>query len=106
ERLKNKQALHAELESTFRTWQRDLLCQTLMDNKVPIAPINTVPEALSLEHVQHRNMLVRMNNYQGLGNPITFPDIPNGPVLPPPKFGQHNATIKTQLNQQTTQNKK
>lgn len=101
-RLKNREALHAELETTLGAWQRDILCQKLMDNKVPVAPINTVPEALTLEHAAHRNMLVRMNNYQGLGNPIKFPNILNGPILQPPKFGQHNVAIKTQLNQKTT----
>lgn len=97
DRLKNRQSLHDELDKTLNTWSRDALCKKLMDNKVPIAPINTVPEALNLEHVKHRKMWIQQENYQGLGMPIKFPGLPSQTLLRPPKFGQHNEAIKTQL---------
>lgn len=105
-RLHNRMALHQELEQTFSTWSRDALCKKLMGNKVPIAPINTVPEALGLEHVKHRKMLVQKNSYQGLGNPIKISGASSDTYLSPPKFGQDNAVIKGFLNKHITQNKK
>lgn len=96
-RLQNRLALHKELESTFSTWLRDDLCKELMDNKVPIAPINTVPEALGLEHTKHRQMRVQQGGYQGLGAPIKVAGSNSGTYLSPPKFGEHDSEIKKRL---------
>src|SRR5699024_7837176 len=96
-RLQNRLALHKELESTFSTWSRDDLCKELMDNKVPIAPINTVPEALSLEHTKHRQMRVQQGGYHGLGAPTKVSGSNSGTYLSPPKFGEHDSEIKTRL---------
>lgn len=97
-RLQNRLSLHKELESEFSTWSRDDLCKELMDNKVPIAPINTVPEALGLEHTKHRQMIVQQGAYQGLGKPAKVSSSSSDVHVRPPKFAEHDSAIKARLN--------
>ena len=93
-RLTNRDMLREKIEAAFAKWEKAELCATLMDEGIPAGPVNTVPEALSQPHAQHREMLVEREDYRGLGLPIRMTRSPGKPGDAPPAFDQ-DREIKT-----------
>lgn len=89
-RLVHRDALRTEIEAAFAGREKAGLCQRLMDEGIPAAPVNTVPEALNHPHARHRGMLVERPGYRGLGVPIRLHGSPGEPGNNPPRFNQNN----------------
>jgi len=104
-RLAHREALRTEIEAAFAHYRKAELCQQLMDEGIPAAPVNTVPEALEHPHARHRDMRVERAGYRGLGLPIRLSASPGRPGTNPPHFNQH-AQLKENLSLPETASQK
>ena len=96
-RLTHRDELRAEIEASLAQYEKGTLCEQLMAQGVPAAPINSVSEALEHPHARHRGMRVERPGYQGLGLPIKLHGSPGQAGDNPPKFNQ-NASLRERLN--------
>ncbi len=99
-RLRNREALRAEIEAAFAQRSKVELCQQLMKEGIPAAPVNTVPEALQHAHTQHRGMLAEEGGYRSLGVPIRLHGSQGKPGTRPPRFDEH-AALKHAISKET-----
>jgi CoA:oxalate CoA-transferase len=85
ERTRHADELQTELEKVLRT-QSAAYWQKLLDSAgVPCAVVQTVAEAVEMEQIAARNMIVRADDLPMTGNPIKlsgFPESPTRPVAP------------------------
>ena len=92
-RLQHRCELRLEIEAVLAHRERETLCRELMHSGVPVGPVNTVPEAFAQAHAQHRHMRVKRDGYQGIGVPVRLSRTPGMAGSPPPRFGQHAASV-------------
>ena len=92
-RLQHRCELRLEIEAVLAHRERETLCRDLMHSGVPVGPVNTVPEAFAQAHAQHRHMRVERDGYRGIGVPVRLSRTPGVPGSPPPRFGQHAASV-------------
>jgi crotonobetainyl-CoA:carnitine CoA-transferase CaiB-like acyl-CoA transferase len=78
-------ALKAALEERLQLFACKPLADQLIRAGVPCAPIQDVKAALSDAHTQHRQMVVKMDDYQGIASPIKLSRTPASYRLAPPK---------------------
>jgi crotonobetainyl-CoA:carnitine CoA-transferase CaiB-like acyl-CoA transferase len=95
-RVHNRQALREEIERSIATATRADLCNRLMKNGVPAGPVNSMAEAISQPHAQHRQMEVRREHYHGLGVPVRLRDNPGQAGAAPRTFNADAAEILEQ----------
>ncbi|THU05041.1 CoA transferase [Lampropedia puyangensis] len=72
----HRQALKALLQSHLASSNARELADALMAAGVPAAPVLDVAQALNHAHTQHREMVVRIGDYQGLGAPVKLSQTP------------------------------
>lgn len=101
DRLKNKDALYFVLEETFIQKSGEEWLE-IMEDRVPIGPINTVDMALNDPQVLFRNMVVETTHRSGekmklLGNPIKMSGAEEREFTPPPALGEHTDQILSEL---------
>jgi len=85
-RIAHRQALREEIERSIGAMTRQHLCDGLMKNGVPAGPVNSIAEAISQPHAQHRQMEVRRGDYRGLGIPVRLRDNPGQAGAAPRPF--------------------
>ena len=85
-RIEHRQALREEIESSLGAMTKSDLCARLMVKGVPAGPVNSVSEAISQPHAQHRQMVVRRDGYQGIGVPVRLMRTPGQPGTSPRRF--------------------
>jgi crotonobetainyl-CoA:carnitine CoA-transferase CaiB-like acyl-CoA transferase len=85
-RIEHRQALREEIERAIGATNRSDLCSMLMAKGVPAGPVNSVSEAISQPHAQHRQMMVRRDEYQGIGLPVRLMRSPGEPGANPRPF--------------------
>lgn len=79
-RVENRDALMATLSEITTQWHLTELNQLLIDNAVPVAPINTVEDALNDKHVAARKLVIECTrtggakSVPGIRTPIIFSD--------------------------------
>jgi formyl-CoA transferase len=96
-RVRNYDALRAEITEAFKARPRDEWLALLLEHDVPVAAINTIPEALADEQAQ----FLGIAEYVGEGerrvglakSPIDFSGTAYRAELPPPDIGEHNTAI-------------
>ena len=98
ERLRNRDALVAELEPTLATRKADDWIEALLAAGVPAAPILGYDEALVSEQARARNMVMEMEHpvegtIRQLGFPVKLHGTPQQLRRPPPLLGQHTEEI-------------
>lgn len=98
QRMQNRDALTAELESALRSRDTEAWVQLLLDAGIPAAPIQNYEQSCSDPHTVARDMVVTMDHpvegkVQGLGIPIKLSDTPGKIRLPPPLLGQHTDEV-------------
>ncbi|MDC0074871.1 CoA transferase [Alphaproteobacteria bacterium] len=69
------------------------IAEQLLKAGVPAGPILDIKGILEHPHTQHRKMVVKKDNYQGLGIPIKFERTPGSIRFPPPLFSEHTREI-------------
>jgi crotonobetainyl-CoA:carnitine CoA-transferase CaiB-like acyl-CoA transferase len=96
-RLKNKQALWELLESAFATQAAAHWIPLLEEHSVPVALIQSVPEALAHARTSERSMILALQNedhsIEVVGNPIKFVGAEAAPSRFPPKKGEDDARV-------------
>lgn len=95
-RVANRDALRGEIERTLADKNVDTLCATLMANGIPAGVVNSIPQAFEHAHTAHRDMRVRIHDYQGVGIPVKLDRTPGTARLKPPRYGEHADTILAQ----------
>ncbi|WP_214105255.1 CaiB/BaiF CoA transferase family protein [Acrocarpospora catenulata] len=93
DRVVNVGALTAELGAVFASWDRDELADRLLRVGVPAAPVNDVAAALSSAQAEHREMVVRLGEYTGVGIPLKLSATPGSVARPPAALGEHTREV-------------
>lgn len=100
-RLKHKDELYAILEKVFleKTGEEWL---AFLEKRIPVAPINSIDQALSDPQTLSRNMVVEVeyeNNkkLKIVGNPIKMSEVEQEVFNRPPRLGEHTEEILTKL---------
>jgi alpha-methylacyl-CoA racemase len=84
--------------STFMTRPRNEWIDELWDRQVCIAPVRTIEEAFSDEHVHHRQMVTAVDtpgvgSTPQIGVPVKFSETPGSVRFGAPLLGQHTAEL-------------
>jgi crotonobetainyl-CoA:carnitine CoA-transferase CaiB-like acyl-CoA transferase len=90
DRVRARNELKPELEKLLVQWNCDELAEKLIRNGVPCGPVRTVDQVLAHPHTAHRNMLVEIGDYRGIGAPIKMSRNRPSYRLKPPQLGEHN----------------
>ncbi|MEG0920342.1 MAG: CoA transferase [Comamonas sp.] len=76
QRSVNRVTLKPLLEQAFAALDGVQLADDLMATGVPAAPVLNVAQALQAPHTLHRELVVKMGNYTGLGAPVKLSRTP------------------------------
>ena len=95
QRSVNRIELKTLLEDALLAFDGLSLADALMAIGVPAAPVLTVAQALEHPHTEHREMIVRMGDYQGLGAPIKLSRTPASYRFAPLSEGRDFLTAGT-----------
>lgn len=88
QRSVHRAVLKPLLEQAFAAHDGVPLADALMAIGVPAAPVLNVEQALQHPHTLHRDMVVRMDGYQGLGAPVKLGRTPASYRFAPLSEGQ------------------
>ncbi|MBO9332525.1 CoA transferase [Achromobacter xylosoxidans] len=91
DRLRNRQALRADLSALLAGFDAAELADRLLRNGVPAAAVLTVDQALAHPHTRHRGMVLEQGDYRGVGSPIKLSRTPATLRRLPPDLGAEGA---------------
>jgi crotonobetainyl-CoA:carnitine CoA-transferase CaiB-like acyl-CoA transferase len=102
DRMVNRAALVAELESALAHRDTAQWVQALLDARVPVGPINDYEQVLADPHTRAREMVVEMEHpvegtVRGLGIPVKLSETPGRIRRAAPLLGEHTAEILREL---------
>ena len=97
DRIGNLKALSELLSEKIAPLTKNELAQDLIARGVPASAIRDVREVLDDEHVRHREMVVEMGDYRGVGFPIKLTDTPASVRQAPRAKGADTHTVLTSL---------
>lgn len=92
-RVRNRDALAQVLEQALAGQDGMELSARLIRNGIPAAPVLDVEEALHHPHTAHRNMNVKIEEYEGLGAPSHLTVSAATYRRKPPSFSQHTEEV-------------
>ena len=87
ERIAHREELTAELGRLLADRDGAEASAALLAGGVPAAPVQDVPAVLTDPQVLHREMVVELDGYRGLGVPVKLARTPGGARSAPPRFG-------------------
>lgn len=98
ERLANSSELLALLEKPFLAKTAQQWMDAFLDASIPAGVVNTLDLALSNAQVQHRDMVMSLEDDVGhrirvVGNPIKFDGADTTPRHYPPRLGQDTEAV-------------
>ena len=98
DRLTNREALKAELETAMQRWPLDELIARLEAHDVPCGRVRTIAEAIEDPQLRARNMVLAIEHpdlgtIANLGNPVKLSRSPSVVRLPPPRLGEHTDEV-------------
>ena len=101
-RISNYGELRAILDAELRKLTRAEASELLAKYELPVGPINTVAEVLEDPHVHAREMVKELTHpeygpLRYLGIPVKLSGTPGELQGPPPRFGEHNRNVLTEL---------
>jgi CoA:oxalate CoA-transferase len=102
DRLTHRDELIPILQQEFSKWNIEELDAALVNAGVPVAPINSIDEALNNAQIRHREMVVKVRHRSGaefstLGTPIKPDDAIGGEFFSPPGLGQDSESVLREL---------
>ncbi len=100
DRLDNRAVLKQELERILGQHSVDEVVDLLRRASVPSGRVRSIAEAVDDPQLIAREMLLEYPELPGLklpGNPVKLSESPAGCALPPPRLGQHNEEILSEL---------
>jgi crotonobetainyl-CoA:carnitine CoA-transferase CaiB-like acyl-CoA transferase len=99
-------ATHTEdlIRPAVEKWAADKsrlqVCDALGAKRIPAGPCFTPAEVIADEHVERRNMLVKMERVDGVdepvlipGNPVKLSEVAEGPETRVPWVGEHTSEV-------------
>jgi crotonobetainyl-CoA:carnitine CoA-transferase CaiB-like acyl-CoA transferase len=89
--------LGIELEATLTTDTRDAWVEKLRAHQVPTGPINTIPEALEWAAEMEIDATLTHGSFTGVRSPIVIDGARLDTTAAPPRLGEHNAEIRTEM---------
>ena len=103
DRVINRMALKADLESAFDRFTLDGLIERLEAHKVPCGRVRTIAEAIADPQVAARNMLPTffldgIGEVTTLGTPVKLSRTPAEVSLAPPGLGEHTEEVLDELD--------
>jgi crotonobetainyl-CoA:carnitine CoA-transferase CaiB-like acyl-CoA transferase len=106
DRLANRAALKAELESSFERYGLQAVTDRLVAHKVPCGRVRTIVDAIADPQVMVREMLVSLNGTEhdpviNLGTPVKLSRTPAALVTAPPRLGEHTDEVLRALDDDT-----
>jgi formyl-CoA transferase len=98
DRIKNYDALHAELSAVFRSGRREHWLRLLEREDVPACPINDLAEVFSDPQVQALGLVARVPHpkhgyVEVIRNGVRLSDTPTSVHSSAPELGQHNSEL-------------
>jgi len=90
DRLAAREDLKAELEALMADKDGSQLADELIRAGVPCGPVRTIDQVLDHPHTFHREMVVEIDGYRGVGSPIKMSRSKPAYRTKPPKLGEHN----------------
>ena len=101
-RAENYHYLKPILEAWVKSKKRDELVKLLIENDVPVAPVQRVDDIFKCPQVKDREMLVEVNHpiagsLQIVGPPVKFSKTPGRVTKPAPLLGEHTEEILRDL---------
>jgi crotonobetainyl-CoA:carnitine CoA-transferase CaiB-like acyl-CoA transferase len=102
ERIKNRAVLVPWLQSIFAQKTAAVWLEKFAAAEIPVAPINTVAEAVNDAQTRARGLIVQLEHptigtAKSMANPIRLSGTPVTYRLPPPLLGEHTADILRSL---------
>ncbi|WP_436348483.1 CaiB/BaiF CoA transferase family protein [Natronorubrum sp. FCH18a] len=100
-RIENQEALVDEVGDELRTWDRDAVVDALLEENVPVAPVNRPSDLLSDEHLEEADVLTTVDGtHRGerrrlrtVQTPIRGDRISTEQRLDPPALGEHSRAV-------------
>lgn len=97
-RIANRERINGALETIIAARTRDEWVKVLSDAGIPIAPVNTLDEAVQDAQVRARRMIVDVphpegGSYEATGNPFKLSAGGEERFAAPPTLGQHTTEI-------------
>ncbi len=101
-RLKNREALIEELETTFVTKTSDEWVTELLAAGIPAGKMSTYPEAFEGEHGRHRKMRMEVEHpiegtVPNIGFPVKLSETPQRVRRHPPLLGEHTREVLEEI---------
>lgn len=100
-RVASVQDLRQILAAAIAQHDRHALARNLLSKGVPATAVHDVAEALADPHVRHREMVVEMGDYRGVGIPIKLSGTPGSVREPPRAQGADTRRVLTDLGLRT-----
>jgi crotonobetainyl-CoA:carnitine CoA-transferase CaiB-like acyl-CoA transferase len=102
-RLKNREALIDALEQEFAKRDSAAWVDAMLDAGIPAGPILTYPEAFESEHGRYRRMCMEIDHpiegkVKNIGFPVKLLGTPQQVRRHPPRLGEHNEEIISEIN--------
>ena len=97
-RIAARDRINAAIETVVATRSRDEWVTALSATGIPVAPVNTLDEAVQDPQVRSRGMIVDVEHpeggsYEATGNPFKLSGAGEERFTPPPTLGQHTAEV-------------
>jgi len=101
-RRRNKEELVRWLSTAIKQKTTDEWMAILAPAEIPVAPINTVDQALSDPSLLARKMVVEFEHTLGgkiksLGNPVHMSEMKEQPYTSPPLLGEHTESVLSEV---------
>jgi crotonobetainyl-CoA:carnitine CoA-transferase CaiB-like acyl-CoA transferase len=93
DRVRARDDLRDLLAPVLQKWEREGLGQALLERGVPGGPVHDVGETLTDPQVLHREMVVRLDGYTGVGIPVKLSRTPGTVRVPPRERGADTAEV-------------
>lgn len=93
DRLANLPALTEILASLLAEVDGEAFALRLLKAGVPAGAVREVPDVLTNPHTIHRQMVVELDEYRGVGIPVKLSRTPGNVRRKPGRFGAHNREV-------------
>jgi len=97
DRVRHRSELRGVLEPLLSGWDREELGRTLLKQGVPSGPVHDVGETLTDPQVRHRDMVVELDGYTGVGLPVKLGRTPGSVRTPPREPGVDTSQVLRRL---------
>ena len=106
DRLKNRPALKAAIESAFATLTVDEILARLRARQVPCGRVRTIEQAIADPQVRARQMVLDLEvpglgTVKNIGNPIKLSRVPQRAARGAPRLGEHTTEVLQALESES-----